>query len=99
MEREKEKGREMFRQTGGRRPCRKCLLIEVEDEAYEDSIRRYLENLDEEQKADERLYNERLRQCKRCEYLHVGMCRLCGCYVEVRAAHKGRKCPDVKRRW
>ncbi|MCI7814151.1 MAG: DUF6171 family protein [Lachnospiraceae bacterium] len=99
MEQENGKRREMFRETGGRRPCRKCLLIEVEDEAYEESIQRYLSNLAEDQKADESLYQQRLMQCQKCEYLYAGMCRLCGCYVEVRAAQKGRKCPDVKRRW
>ena len=45
------------------------------------------------------LYEKRLTICRDCPNILEGMCRLCGCFVELRAALKVRKCPDVVRRW
>ncbi|MEE1190836.1 MAG: DUF6171 family protein [Blautia sp.] len=44
-------------------------------------------------------YEQRLLMCRQCEHLLSGMCRKCGCYVEMRAAMKIRHCPDVPARW
>ena len=44
-------------------------------------------------------YEERLRICTECDSLMNGMCGVCGCYVEMRAAVKTHYCPDVKKRW
>ena len=51
---------------------------------------------DPEIKADEALYEERLAVCKECDLLLEGMCRICGCYVELRAAIEKNACPWKK---
>ena len=47
-------------------------------------------------KASEELYEERLSVCKECDMLLTGMCRSCGCYVELRAAVTKNYCPRKK---
>ena len=83
----------------GLRVCRKCLLEQTSLEEYAASLKTYIENLNEEDRVDQKLYEERLGKCARCENLLSGMCRLCGCFVGLRAALKVRKCPDLPRRW
>ena len=34
-----------------------------------------------------------------CDNLINGMCKLCGCYVEMRAAVKKNYCPNIERKW
>lgn len=76
------------------RECKRCLLREMADgnEAFA-SMQEYIENLDSSVKADELAYEQRLAVCKECERLLSGMCRGCGCYVELRAAIKKNHCP------
>ena len=76
--------------------CKKCLLKEMSEEKFKKELADYLESLDEEDKASEPLYEERLSICKQCDYLNAGMCKACGCYVEMRAAMKRRSCPYSK---
>ena len=45
------------------------------------------------------VYEARLAHCKTCDDLYQGMCRICGCYVELRAAMKKNRCPQVHPRW
>ena len=47
-------------------------------------------------KTPEEEYERRLSICKECEKLLSGMCRMCGCYVEMRAAIALRDCPGKK---
>ncbi|MCM1189577.1 MAG: DUF6171 family protein [bacterium] len=77
--------------------CRKCLTRELADggETYQ-SLRAYIDNLDPDIKASEQLYRERLSACKECDLLLAGMCRSCGCYVELRAAMAKNRCPEKK---
>ncbi len=71
----------------------------AEDDILE-SINVRIERLDPSEKAEERLYTQRLEECKNCEHLISGVCMKCGCYVEFRAAFKRNSCPDVRnRRW
>lgn len=72
--------------------CRKCLLREMDKEAYMDNLYDYIQRIDEEKKADQPLYEERLSVCKTCDYLENGMCRACGCFVELRAVIKNNAC-------
>lgn len=77
--------------------CRKCLLRDMADqEEYFRSLREYIENLDVDVKASETVYEERLAVCRQCDLLLEGMCRSCGCYVELRAAIKKNACPWKK---
>ena len=79
------------------RRCRKCLTRDMAgQEEYFRSLREYIANLDEDIKASAALYEERLAICKQCELLLDGMCRSCGCYVELRAAVAERSCPGDK---
>lgn len=80
------------------RVCRRCLTREMAgQEEYFQTLRDYIENMDTDVKAPKALYEERLSCCKECDMLLQGMCRRCGCYVELRAAVKNNVCPD--KRW
>ncbi len=81
------------------RACRKCLLHEDSEEAYFEKLDAYIAGLNADDRVDQELYEKRLRICRDCPNMINGMCRLCGCFVELRAALKVRKCPDVERRW
>lgn len=80
------------------RVCRRCLTRDmIGQEEYFRTLRDYIDNLDVDVKAPESLYEERLSFCKECDMLFQGMCRRCGCYVELRAAVNKNVCPD--KRW
>lgn len=59
----------------------------------------YIANLDEDIKAEEELYQKRLAVCKQCDNLWDGMCKKCGCYVELRAAIRNKSCPATTHQW
>lgn len=83
--------------TGRLRICKRCLLREMsEQEEYFRSLREYIENMDQDIRAAEALYEERLAVCGDCDMLMQGMCRKCGCYVELRAAVARNVCPQGK---
>lgn len=79
------------------RSCRRCLTRELADQnkVYQ-TIREYIDNLDPDIKAGQESYEERLAVCRECELLLQGMCRSCGCYVELRAAMAKNTCPRKK---
>jgi len=79
------------------RACRRCLTRELagQEEIYH-TIREYIDNLDSDIKAGRELYETRLEVCRECEMLLQGMCRSCGCYVELRAAVGKNVCPRKK---
>ncbi len=87
----------------GKRFCRKCLLREMmENGALEESYRNMYERIelmDEDLRCQGEDYEKRLALCKACDNLLDGMCRLCGCYVELRAAVKKNSCPATPKRW
>lgn len=82
-----------------KRICKKCFLKDFAPDEYLDSMRVYLQGLEDEVKADEETYRERLLHCEECDKLNEGICRICGCFVEYRAAIKIKKCPDIRPRW
>ena len=75
--------------------CKKCLLLEAGERAALKSVKDYLELLSHEEKVSESIYNDRLEKCRNCDFLISGMCRKCGCYVEIRAALKNKECPNA----
>lgn len=80
-----------------RRICKRCLTRDmIGQEEYFKSLQEYIANIDPDLKADEALYEKRLAVCTGCELLLEGMCRTCGCYVELRAAMKKNTCPNHK---
>ena len=80
------------------RVCRRCLLKEL-DGAYFQSVYEYIKSIPEEEKTDPAEYAGRLEQCRRCDSLRNGMCALCGCFVEVRAAKKRQHCAQSEKIW
>lgn len=76
--------------------CKRCLLYEMADKAAYQSVRNYLDSLDEGERVPNGEYRDRLNVCRSCDYLLSAMCRKCGCYVEVRAALKKSECPGLK---
>lgn len=83
--------------TNDQRYCRKCLTRDMIDrKEYFRSLREYIENLDVDIRAPETVYEDRLAVCKECDLLLDGMCRSCGCYVELRAAVDKNRCPWKK---
>ena len=53
----------------GIRICRKCLLEEMDEEAVYADLRRYIEQIPDEERTEEVVYRERLEQCKMCDQL------------------------------
>lgn len=80
--------------------CRRCLLEDMPDQAaLARSIQELIDLLPDALRAEESLRQSRLTACRACEHLTDGMCALCGCYVELRAAKAKMTCPDVPGRW
>lgn len=79
--------------------CKKCLLDKVMGEAEYKHMQDYINAIDSHIKTNEEDYRIRLNTCMECENLINGMCKLCGCYVEMRAAVKKNYCPNIERKW
>lgn len=79
--------------------CKRCLLDELFDEKEYKHLQDYIEHLDKHIKTEEKEYNRRLDICKECDNLINGMCKICGCFVEMRAAIKKNYCPDLEKHW
>ncbi|HBI72514.1 MAG TPA: hypothetical protein DEG06_09050 [Lachnospiraceae bacterium] len=82
-----------------KRICKKCLLQDIAPEEYLKSMKSYLDRLDDEVKTGESLYQKRIGLCLECDYLAEGICKICGCFVEYRAAIKLRGCPAIHPKW
>ena len=80
-----------------RKPCR-CLLEEAQPDLAR-VVSDVIAALPEDDLADAGTRDFRLARCLQCDDLLDGTCRLCGCYVEVRAAKKTMHCPAVPDRW
>ncbi len=79
------------------RVCKRCLTRDMMDKAsYFQNMYDYIDNLDESIKTNQPLYEKRLMVCKECDLLADGMCRACGCFVEMRAALDKNSCPYDK---
>ena len=81
------------------RICRRCLAKEMPDPEYYQNMYDYIAAMDETIKAPDEVYQNRLSHCKECDSLLNGMCRICGCFVELRAAIRQKGCPAVHPRW
>lgn len=63
---------------------------------YFKNMYEYIDNLEPEIKTEPELYENRLIVCKACDRLADGMCKGCGCFVEMRAAVRKNRCPYEK---
>lgn len=79
--------------------CKRCLIREMAEEGHIQSIQQYVDRIDEHLKTTKEEYEYRLACCKECDQLLSGMCRVCGCFVEMRAAVARHSCPGVDKRW
>lgn len=78
--------------------CKRCLLKEISDAAYE-NISECISLIPDDKKAEDELYKKRLEICKSCDCLINGMCNKCGCFVELRAAYSHTRCPHEDKLW
>ena len=69
---------------GNTRICKKCLLREMDEAGFFQNMYDYIARIPADDKTPEEEYERRLSICKECEKLLSGMCRMCGCYVEMR---------------
>ena len=81
------------------RPCKKCLLADLDQSAVYKDIKRLIDILPENEKTGEEEYEKRLSACRQCEDLSEGTCQVCGCYVELRAASRDSHCPGRIKAW
>ncbi|HJA68066.1 MAG TPA: hypothetical protein H9955_17455 [Candidatus Mediterraneibacter cottocaccae] len=79
--------------------CRKCLLRDMPEKEFYENMYLYIRNLPEDEKTERTEYENRLAKCRQCSSLLNGMCRECGCFVEMRAAVRVRHCPLPRKRW
>jgi hypothetical protein len=84
--------------TNGK-PCIKCLLSETNQTELYATLREHIKNIPPEHKTTPAAYIARLNICKDCEHLLDGLCALCGCYVELRAAKAAQRCAASAGRW
>lgn len=76
------------------RECKRCLIRELDEKAAFENMFTYIAQLDEEIKTETTIYEGRLSRCKTCSSLINGMCKHCGCFVEMRAAIRTNTCPN-----
>lgn len=80
--------------------CRRCLLEDMPSEAeMARNVRELVALLPDAIRAPQEVTAHRLDACRACDHLRSGMCELCGCYVELRAAKLPLRCPDLPARW
>ncbi|WP_066715596.1 DUF6171 family protein [Clostridium sp. Marseille-P299] len=79
--------------------CKKCLLSEIDENKFFQSILDYVANIPPNEKVNDEVYEQRLSICKECDELVNGMCKKCGCYVELRAAKLFMSCPSEHKLW
>lgn len=80
--------------------CKRCLLLESGEGVTYKEIMEYVSTIPNDDIVDLEIFNKRIEHCRNCDNLISGMCRKCGCYVEVRARLKKADCPDYNnRKW
>ena len=65
----------------------------IDKDEYFATLQEMIDNIDKANKATDDMYEERLSKCTECDRLADGLCRACGCYVELRAAVFANHCP------
>lgn len=79
--------------------CKKCLLKDLTDDDRFHTIYEYIESLPKEKRAPPEIERRRLEACMKCSHIINGMCALCGCFVEVRAAKAASHCAKSEDVW
>ena len=79
--------------------CKRCLLADMDASAMYETVRRRIDQLPENQRADAETYSRRLEICRTCDALVSGLCSICGCFTELRAARAEQHCPHPAQFW
>ncbi len=79
--------------------CKRCLLADMDASGVYATILRRIEQMPEGQRADAETYRQRLECCRGCDALVNGLCSICGCFIELRAAKAEMHCPHPERFW
>ena len=79
--------------------CKRCLLADMDASGVYATILRRIEQMPEGQRADAETYRQRLECCRGCDALVNGLCGICGCFIELRAAKAEMHCPHPERFW
>lgn len=79
--------------------CKRCLLMQYPDAEYFKDLYGYIESLDNDIKVEDSEYNRRLDICIECDNYIKGMCKICGCFVELRAVIAENECADIHKKW
>lgn len=79
--------------------CKKCLIRDFDEGDLFLTMQEYIARIDEDIKTPQEEYEKRLGICTECDSLMNGMCGVCGCYVEMRAAVTTNYCPAVHKKW
>lgn len=83
----------------GRPVCKRCLLADIDVDGLYKKVSELVELIPEDIRASDELYHKRLEICRTCQSLENGICRECGCFVELRAATRKNYCPSVYKYW
>ena len=83
----------------GRPVCKRCLLSEIDPEGLYKKVSDLIAVMPEDIRASAEEYDRRLKICRSCPNLENGICRECGCFVELRAAAKKNYCPSAYHYW
>jgi len=78
--------------------CKRCSLYEIDVDLAR-AVDAYIGSLPSHLRAGDKLVRARLRACDACGELVNGMCALCGCFVEARAAKAATHCPKTPAAW
>lgn len=79
--------------------CRRCLLFEADAGGVYETIRRRIAQLPDDARAADSEYQRRLDRCRTCDALVNGLCTICGCFTELRAAKSAMHCPHPSQYW
>jgi hypothetical protein len=80
--------------------CKRCLLNDrVDAKALAERLNEWIACMPPDSQTPSDIYTARLHICTACGHQADGLCGLCGCYVEWRAAHITGRCPDTQDRW
>ncbi len=74
--------------------CLRCLIEDLGDEELAAVLREGIEMIPQEHQVSREIYERRLDACRKCDHLVNGLCKFCGCFVEMRAMKKRGSCPD-----
>lgn len=73
--------------------CRLCLDMRVPEGELIAYLDKYVSELPDGVRVSDGVYKARLNACADCPERIDATCRLCGCYVQARAAKKRARCP------